>query len=150
MDGDVSPRGDPGLDPQQGFDAACLPPKLRHGVDPWRGQSLSRQRPPGSPESGDADALHPVDHRRSQENPCPVPPQGAGGKVKTSILAAAGADGLHCWYMTGVAQIESAIEKLSAEELKELAKWFDEYQLMVGASAEIFSMYDEEERAARS
>jgi hypothetical protein len=52
--------------------------------------------------------------------------------------------------MTAVAQIESAIERLSAEELKELAKWFEEYQLMVGASAEIFSMYDEEEKEAES
>jgi hypothetical protein len=53
--------------------------------------------------------------------------------------------------MTAVAQIESAIEKLSVAELQELARWFEEYQLMVGASAEMFSLYDdEEEKEAQS
>jgi hypothetical protein len=49
--------------------------------------------------------------------------------------------------MTGVAEIESAIERLSPAEVKELAAWLDEYQQMVNASAEIFSLYDEEEKA---
>ena len=49
--------------------------------------------------------------------------------------------------MTAVAEIESAIEKLSPAEVKELAAWLDEYQQMVNASAEIFSLYDQEEGA---
>jgi hypothetical protein len=49
--------------------------------------------------------------------------------------------------MTAVAEIESAIERLSPAEVKELAAWLDEYQQMVNASAEIFSLYDEEEKA---
>jgi hypothetical protein len=50
-------------------------------------------------------------------------------------------------FMTAVAEIESAIEKLSSAEVKELAAWLDEYQQMVNASAEIFSLYDQEEGA---
>ena len=49
--------------------------------------------------------------------------------------------------MTAIAEIESAIERLSPAEVKELAAWLDEYQQMVAASAEIFSMYDQEEGA---
>ena len=47
--------------------------------------------------------------------------------------------------MSTVAEIETAIEKLSAKEVAELAAWFEEYQQMINASAEIFSMYDKEE-----
>ena len=50
-------------------------------------------------------------------------------------------------FMTAVAEIESAIERLSPAEVKELAAWLDEYQQMINASAEIFSMYDKEEEA---
>ncbi len=53
----------------------------------------------------------------------------------------------YCYCMTAVAEIESAIEKLSPTEVKELAAWLDEYQQMVNASAEIFSLYDQEEGA---
>jgi hypothetical protein len=49
--------------------------------------------------------------------------------------------------MTAIAEIESAIERLSPAEVKELAAWLDEYQQMVNASAEIFSLYDKEEKA---
>jgi hypothetical protein len=49
--------------------------------------------------------------------------------------------------MTAIAEIESAIERLSPAEVKELAAWLDEYRQMVNASAEIFSLYDEEEKA---
>jgi hypothetical protein len=49
--------------------------------------------------------------------------------------------------MSAVAEIESAIERLSPAEIKELAAWFDDYQQMVNASAEIFSLYDQEEKA---
>jgi hypothetical protein len=47
--------------------------------------------------------------------------------------------------MSAVGEIESAIEKLSPSEVKELAAWLDEYQQMINASAEIFSLYDREE-----
>jgi hypothetical protein len=47
--------------------------------------------------------------------------------------------------MTVVAEIESAIERLSPTELKELTAWLEEYQQMVNASSEIFALYDKEE-----
>ena len=47
--------------------------------------------------------------------------------------------------MTAIGEIESAIERLSPAEVKDLAAWLDEYQQMVNASAEIFSLYDKEE-----
>jgi uncharacterized phage-like protein YoqJ len=49
--------------------------------------------------------------------------------------------------MTAVVEIESAIERLSPAQVKELAAWLDKYQQMVNASAEIFSLYDQEEKA---
>ena len=48
--------------------------------------------------------------------------------------------------MSSVAEIEIAIEKLSPAEVVELAVWLDKYQQMVNASAEIFAMYEEEEK----
>jgi tRNA isopentenyl-2-thiomethyl-A-37 hydroxylase MiaE len=53
----------------------------------------------------------------------------------------------HIDSMTAIAEIESAIERLSPAEVKELAAWLDEYQQIINASAEIFSMYDQEEKA---
>jgi hypothetical protein len=47
--------------------------------------------------------------------------------------------------MSSVAEIESAIERLSAAEVAALAAWLEEYQQMINASAEIFSMYEREE-----
>ena len=49
--------------------------------------------------------------------------------------------------MSSVAEIESAIERLSPAEFAELAVWLEEYQQMINASAEIFTMYDKEEEA---
>ena len=49
--------------------------------------------------------------------------------------------------MTAISEIESAIERLSPAEVKELAAWLEEYQQMVNASSEIFSLYDQEEKA---
>ncbi len=50
-------------------------------------------------------------------------------------------------WVTAVAEIESAIEKLSPSEVKELAAGLDEYQQMINASAEMFSIYDHSEQA---
>jgi len=47
--------------------------------------------------------------------------------------------------MSTVDEIESAIERLSQPELSELAHWFDEYQQMISAAGEMFSLYDREE-----
>jgi hypothetical protein len=47
--------------------------------------------------------------------------------------------------MRAVAEIESAIERLSPAEVKELAAWLEEYQQMINASAEIFQIYEQEE-----
>jgi hypothetical protein len=47
--------------------------------------------------------------------------------------------------MSSVAEIESAISKLSPPQVEEIAAWLDEYRQMTRASAEIFSIYDKEE-----
>jgi hypothetical protein len=47
--------------------------------------------------------------------------------------------------MSSVAEIESAIERLSPREVVEIAAWLEEYQQMMSASAEIFAMYEKEE-----
>lgn len=49
--------------------------------------------------------------------------------------------------MSTVAEIESAISQLSTQEVEQLAAWLDEYRQMIRASAEVFSFYDEEEKA---
>ena len=48
--------------------------------------------------------------------------------------------------MSSVAEIESAIERLSPAELADLARWFEDYQQEINASAQVFTMYDREER----
>ena len=48
--------------------------------------------------------------------------------------------------MSTVAEIENAIERLSPTELAQLAAWFEEYRQMLNASAQVFTMYDREER----
>ena len=47
--------------------------------------------------------------------------------------------------MNAVAEIESAITRLSSDEVDKLAAWLDEYRAMTRASSEIFAMYDREE-----
>jgi len=47
--------------------------------------------------------------------------------------------------MSTVAEIESAIEQLPAEQVREVAAWLDEYQATINASAAVFSMLDAEE-----
>lgn len=44
-----------------------------------------------------------------------------------------------------VAEIQSAIEHLPAEQVREVAAWLEEYQATISASAEIFTMLDAEE-----
>jgi len=47
--------------------------------------------------------------------------------------------------MTTVAEIESAIERLPAEQVREVAAWLEEYQSTINASGEVFQMLDAEE-----
>ena len=47
--------------------------------------------------------------------------------------------------MSTVAEIESAIERLPMDKMRELAVWFEEYQATVNASAEVFALLDSEE-----
>jgi hypothetical protein len=47
--------------------------------------------------------------------------------------------------MSSVVEIENAVEKLPAEKLAEFAAWFEDYQTMASASAEVFAMYDRTE-----
>jgi hypothetical protein len=49
--------------------------------------------------------------------------------------------------MKAVAEIESAITRLTSSEVDELAAWLDEYRAMTRASSDIFAMYDREEDA---
>ena len=51
--------------------------------------------------------------------------------------------------MSTIAEIENAIGQLSPTELSELSAWFEEYRRMIGASVEIFAMYDREEKSCR-
>jgi hypothetical protein len=48
--------------------------------------------------------------------------------------------------VSDVAEIESAIEQLPAEQMREVAAWLEEYQATIQASVAIFSMLDSEER----
>jgi hypothetical protein len=50
--------------------------------------------------------------------------------------------------MSTVAEIESAIEKLPPPDLEKLLAWLDDYRAMVGASEDLFAMYDGEEADA--
>ena len=52
--------------------------------------------------------------------------------------------------MTTVAEIESAIERLTMAEVKEVAEWLDEYQASLQASSIMFSQLDAEEGARTS
>jgi hypothetical protein len=47
--------------------------------------------------------------------------------------------------MRTVAEIESAIERLPVEQVREVAAWLEEYQATINASAAVFSMLDSEE-----
>jgi len=47
--------------------------------------------------------------------------------------------------MSTVAEIESAIARLPAPQVKEVAAWLEEYQATLQASGEVFSMHDAEE-----
>ena len=47
--------------------------------------------------------------------------------------------------MTTVAEIESAIERLPVEQVREVAQWLDEYQASINASLIMFSQLDAEE-----
>lgn len=51
--------------------------------------------------------------------------------------------------MSSVAEIESAIERLQPSEVTQLTAWLNEYQQMIHAGAEIFSMYDREEASCQ-
>jgi len=52
--------------------------------------------------------------------------------------------------MSTVAEIESAIEKLTPEQLREFAAWFEERQALLHSSNALFSMYDAEEKERSS
>lgn len=47
--------------------------------------------------------------------------------------------------MSTVAEIESAIEKLPADQVRELAAWLEEYQATIHASGQVLSLLDAEE-----
>ena len=51
--------------------------------------------------------------------------------------------------MSTVAESESAIGRLRPPEPAELAYWFNEYQRMVMASAEVLAMCDREEDSVK-
>ena len=47
--------------------------------------------------------------------------------------------------MSTVAEIESAIERLPSEQVREIAVWLEQYQMTIDASAAVFSQLDAEE-----
>jgi sensor histidine kinase regulating citrate/malate metabolism len=50
--------------------------------------------------------------------------------------------------MSTVIEIESAVEKLSPQEAREFAAWFEQRQAMLNAAEATFLAYDEEEGKA--
>ena len=50
--------------------------------------------------------------------------------------------------MSTVAEIEAAVEKLSAAQLREFMAWIEERQALLNASDLLFQQYDKEERAS--
>jgi hypothetical protein len=44
-----------------------------------------------------------------------------------------------------VTEIESAIERLPSEQVREIAAWLEQYQMTIDASAAVFSQLDAEE-----
>ena len=70
-----------------------------------------------------------------------------GGLIRAREISAL-AERPVCRYrssMSSVANIETAIQRLSPAEVAELASWLEEYQQMISASAEMFALYDREE-----
>ena len=49
--------------------------------------------------------------------------------------------------MSTVAEIETAIEKFSPQEQRELEAWSEERRALLNASDSLFRLYDDEERA---
>ena len=47
--------------------------------------------------------------------------------------------------MSTVAEIENAVEKLTPQQLREFAVWFEERQALLNSSESLFRVYDEEE-----
>ena len=50
--------------------------------------------------------------------------------------------------MSTVAEIESAIEKLSPQEQRELEAWYEERRALLNASDSLFRLYEDEERVS--
>jgi hypothetical protein len=50
--------------------------------------------------------------------------------------------------MSTVTEIETAVEKLAPQDLREFVAWFEERQGLLNASDALFRMYDEEEERA--
>ena len=51
----------------------------------------------------------------------------------------------HYRIMSTVAEIESAIERLPSEQVREIAVWLEQYQPTIDASAAVFSQLDAKE-----
>jgi hypothetical protein len=47
--------------------------------------------------------------------------------------------------MSTVAEIETAVEKLPPQQLREFVAWFEERQALLNSSEALFRVYDEEE-----
>ena len=50
--------------------------------------------------------------------------------------------------MSTVIEIETAVEKLPPQELREFVAWFEERQALLNASDALFRLYDQEESRA--
>lgn len=48
--------------------------------------------------------------------------------------------------MSTVAEIEAAIEKLSPNELRELAAWYEQRQALLNSADALFQVYEDEEK----
>ena len=51
----------------------------------------------------------------------------------------------YIWRTKTVAEIKTAIEGLSHDEVKKIAAWLEDFQMTIGASAEVFAQLDADE-----
>jgi cytochrome c553 len=49
--------------------------------------------------------------------------------------------------MSTIAEIEAAIEKLSPEDQRELAAWYEQRQALLNAANSLFQVYEDGEKA---
>ena len=71
-------------------------------------------------------------------------------RISASLPACSKPSAHYASPMSTVAEIETAIEKLSPQQISELVVWLEERQRLAAAAESLFQLYDEEESLCRS